>query len=219
VLDGFRRPSPASSASITTAGSSRAIIAIRCWWSCTDGVGSKLKIATYEQISTRSHDLVAMSSTELPLHRRRAAALSRLPGHAQDDPAFDAGLDPRHQRRLHHADCALVGAKPLFSPISTTRAASIWPAFALALSSASTSSTARISNRRCRPRLASSGLHSNGYSLVRKVVFDHAGLLVDQFVPARRTVGEALLEPTRLYVRPVKRILSTTPVKKRVVRG
>src|SRR5205807_8126530 len=66
----------------------------------------------------------------------------------------------------------------------------------------------------------SSGLHSNGYSLVRKVVFDHAGLSVDQFVPAlSHTVGEALLEPTRIYVRPIKRILQHYPVKKRVVRG
>ena len=68
--------------------------------------------------------------------------------------------------------------------------------------------------------LASSGLHSNGYSLIRKVVFDHAGLTVDQFVPKLgRTVGETLLEPTRLYVRPIKRILQHYPVKKRVVRG
>jgi phosphoribosylformylglycinamidine cyclo-ligase len=68
--------------------------------------------------------------------------------------------------------------------------------------------------------LASTGLHSNGYSLVRKVVFDHAGLKVSDFVPELgRTVGEELLEPTRIYVRPVKNIVHHYPVKKRVVRG
>src|SRR5262249_14226560 len=68
--------------------------------------------------------------------------------------------------------------------------------------------------------LASSGLHSNGYSLVRKVVFDHAGLKIDDFVPELgRTVGEELLEPTRLYVRPIKNLLRHYPVKRRVVRG
>ena len=56
--------------------------------------------------------------------------------------------------------------------------------------------------------LASSGLHSNGYSLVRKVVFDIAGLGVDDHVDELgQTVGEALLEPTRIYVRAVRQVL------------
>jgi phosphoribosylformylglycinamidine cyclo-ligase len=55
---------------------------------------------------------------------------------------------------------------------------------------------------------------------VRKVVFEHAGLKVGDLVPElRRTVGEELLEPTRIYVRAVKTILEHYPVKKRVVRG
>jgi len=68
--------------------------------------------------------------------------------------------------------------------------------------------------------LASSGLHSNGYSLVRKIVFERAGLKVGDFVPELgRTVGEELLEPTRIYVRAIKSILHHYPVKRRVVRG
>jgi phosphoribosylformylglycinamidine cyclo-ligase len=55
---------------------------------------------------------------------------------------------------------------------------------------------------------------------VRKAVFEHAGLTVKDFVPELgRTVGEELLEPTRIYVRPIKNLLSHYPVKKRVVRG
>jgi phosphoribosylformylglycinamidine cyclo-ligase len=67
--------------------------------------------------------------------------------------------------------------------------------------------------------IASSGLHSNGYSLVRKIVFEIAGLKVGDFVePLGRTVGEALLEPTRVYVRAIRRVLKHYPVKS-VVHG
>ncbi|MFI5113462.1 MAG: phosphoribosylformylglycinamidine cyclo-ligase, partial [Terriglobales bacterium] len=68
--------------------------------------------------------------------------------------------------------------------------------------------------------LASTGLHSNGYSLARKIVFEHAGLKVTDHVPELgRTVGEELLEPTRIYVKAVQRVLEHYPIKKHVVRG
>jgi phosphoribosylformylglycinamidine cyclo-ligase len=48
--------------------------------------------------------------------------------------------------------------------------------------------------------MAASGLHSNGYSLVRHVFFDRAGWALDRDVPEfGRTLGEELLEPTRIY--------------------
>ncbi|UYM03532.1 phosphoribosylformylglycinamidine cyclo-ligase [Solicola gregarius] len=51
--------------------------------------------------------------------------------------------------------------------------------------------------------MASSGLHSNGYSLARHVFFDQAGWELDRHVDELgRTLGEELLEPTRLYARP-----------------
>jgi len=51
--------------------------------------------------------------------------------------------------------------------------------------------------------MASSGLHSNGYSLVRHVFFDIAGWQLDREVPEfGRTLGEELLTPTRLYTKP-----------------
>jgi phosphoribosylformylglycinamidine cyclo-ligase len=60
--------------------------------------------------------------------------------------------------------------------------------------------------------LASSGIHSNGYSLVRKVVFEAASLNVTDPIPELgKTVGEELLTPTRLYVKPIRRLLESHP--------
>ena len=53
--------------------------------------------------------------------------------------------------------------------------------------------------------LASSGVHSNGLTLARKVFFEQAGWAPDRFVPELgRSIGEELLEPTRIYVREVR---------------
>ena len=58
--------------------------------------------------------------------------------------------------------------------------------------------------------LRSSGLHSNGYSLARKIIFEEAGLGLDDPLPGSgRTVADELLEPTRIYVKPVLELLRT----------
>jgi phosphoribosylformylglycinamidine cyclo-ligase len=68
--------------------------------------------------------------------------------------------------------------------------------------------------------LASNGLHSNGYTLVRNICFKKAGLkmtdTVDELDGA--VLGDVLLEPTRIYVRPIVKLLSQYKVKK-VVHG
>jgi phosphoribosylformylglycinamidine cyclo-ligase len=61
--------------------------------------------------------------------------------------------------------------------------------------------------------LASSGLHSNGYSLARKVIFERLGLKAADRLPAGdRSVGDELLAPTRIYVKPVLGVLGELPV-------
>jgi phosphoribosylformylglycinamidine cyclo-ligase len=62
--------------------------------------------------------------------------------------------------------------------------------------------------------VASSGLHSNGYSLVRKICFDRLKLTVDSHVPELgETLGEALLRPTRIYSEAVQSLLRGLPIQ------
>jgi phosphoribosylformylglycinamidine cyclo-ligase len=61
--------------------------------------------------------------------------------------------------------------------------------------------------------MASSGLHSNGYSLVRHVLLDGAGWTLDRHVDELgRTLGEELLEPTRVYARDCLELIASTEV-------
>src|SRR6267142_2158670 len=61
--------------------------------------------------------------------------------------------------------------------------------------------------------LASSGLHSNGFTLVRKAVFESMGLRSGDMMPGLgRSVADELLEPTRIYVKPVLGLLKSVPV-------
>ncbi|MDO8586809.1 MAG: phosphoribosylformylglycinamidine cyclo-ligase [Armatimonadota bacterium] len=61
--------------------------------------------------------------------------------------------------------------------------------------------------------VASSGLHTNGYSLVRKLLLEECGMRIDQYVPElAKTLGDELLEPHRCYYKPVRTILANHDV-------
>ena len=62
--------------------------------------------------------------------------------------------------------------------------------------------------------IASSGVHSNGFSLVRKIFFEQMGLAADSFVPELNIpIGEALLVPTRIYAKACRTVLPRVRVK------
>jgi phosphoribosylformylglycinamidine cyclo-ligase len=188
----------------------------------SDGVGSKLKIAgLVNKHDTVGIDLVAMSVNDClctggePLFFLDYLAMPR------DDPPLVHALVKGVSDGCLEAECALVGGETAILPDFYQPGDYDMAGFCVGV----VERDRVVTGRAVQPGdvvlgLASSGLHSNGYSLVRKVVFEHAGLGVDDFVAELgRTVGEELLEPTRIYVRPVHDILRHYPIKKRVVRG
>ncbi|MCS6977846.1 MAG: phosphoribosylformylglycinamidine cyclo-ligase [Gemmatales bacterium] len=188
---------------------------------CTDGVGSKLKVAMLmNKHDTVGIDLVAMSVNDClcsggePLFFLDYLAMSR------DDPELTRQIVRGISDGCLEAECALVGGETAILPDFYQPGEYDLAGFCVGVVERSRI----VDGRSIVPGdvilgLESSGLHSNGYSLVRKVVFDHARLKVSDYVPELgRTVGEELLEPTRIYARAVKEVLRHYPVK-RVVRG
>src|SRR5437588_7985882 len=189
---------------------------------CTDGVGSKLKIASLmNKFDTVGIDLVAMSVNDCLCTGGEPLIFLDYLAMPKDDPALTRDLVKGISDGCMEADCALVGGETAILPDFYAAGDYDMAGFCVGV----VERDHIINGRWIEPGdvvlgLASSGLHSNGYSLVRKVVFEHAGLKATDFVPElKRTVGEELLEPTRIYVRAVKNILQHYPIKKRVVRG
>jgi phosphoribosylformylglycinamidine cyclo-ligase len=139
----------------------------------------------------------------------------------RDDPALTRSLVKGVSDGCVEAECALVGGETAILPDFYQPGDFDMAGFCVGV----VERDRIVTGKAIRPGdvvlgLASSGLHSNGYSLVRKIVFERGGLSVGDFVPELgRTVAEELLEPTRIYVRPVKDVLEHYPVKRRVVRG
>ena len=177
---------------------------------CTDGVGSKLKVAcAVGKFDTVGIDLVAMSVNDLICTGGEPLAFLDYLAMPKDDPALTALLVKGIADGCLESGCALVGGETAILPDFYQPGD-----FDLAGFAAGVVERDKIVDGRAIQAgdavigLASSGIHSNGYSLVRKVVFDAAGLKVTDRVPELgKTVGEELLTPTRLYVKPVRRVL------------
>jgi phosphoribosylformylglycinamidine cyclo-ligase len=183
--------------------------------SSTDGVGTKLKVAfATDRHGTVGIDLVAMGVNDLLVHGAEPLYfLDYLAVHSVD-PARIETIVSGIAEGCRMAGCALVGGETaemgdLYAPGE----------YDLAGFAVGVAERARIvTGAEVRPGdrvlgLASSGLHSNGYTLARKVVFERLGLKPGDAVPGLgRSAADELLEPTRIYVKPVLALLKSVSV-------
>jgi phosphoribosylformylglycinamidine cyclo-ligase len=178
---------------------------------CTDGVGSKLKVAQLMgRFDTVGIDLVAMSVNDLICTGGEPLCFLDYLAMPRDDPALTAQLVKGIADGCLEAGCALVGGETAILPDFYRPGDFDLAGFATGVVERDRVIDGRaIESGDAVIGLASSGVHSNGYSLVRKVVFEAAGLTVTDRVPdLGTTAGEALLAPTRLYVKPIRRLLA-----------
>jgi phosphoribosylformylglycinamidine cyclo-ligase len=178
--------------------------------SASDGVGTKLKVARLaDRHDTIGIDLVAMCVNDALCCGAEPLFFNDYVAMSQDDPPLLERLVRGVSNGCIEADCALVGGETAIMPDLYAPGDYDLAGFCVGVveqrqlidGSAITPGDVVIG-------IASTGLHSNGFSLVRKIVFQMQGLEVSDDVAALgQTVGDALLTPTRIYVRPVRRIL------------
>ncbi|MCA6096420.1 phosphoribosylformylglycinamidine cyclo-ligase [Streptomyces sp. SCA3-4] len=170
--------------------------------SATDGVGTKVDIARRMGVyDTIGHDLVGMVVDDLVVCGAEPLFMTDYICVGKVYPERVAAIVKGIAEGCVLAGCALVGGETAEHP------GLLGPdEFDVAGAGTGVVEADRLLGAdRIRPgdaviAMASSGLHSNGYSLVRHVLFDRAGWELDREVPEfGRTLGEELLEPTKIY--------------------
>ncbi|MCI7477976.1 MAG: phosphoribosylformylglycinamidine cyclo-ligase [Selenomonadales bacterium] len=168
----------------------------------TDGVGTKLKLAfLLDKHDTIGQDAVAMCVNDIlvqgaePLFFLDYLAVGKL------DPEQVAAVVKGVADACKESGCALIGGETAemngFYPVGEYDIAG----FAVgAVEKSKIITSERVKAGDVLLGLPSSGVHSNGYSLVRKIVFEKKGFKGDEVIPELgKSIGEELLTPTRLY--------------------
>jgi len=173
--------------------------------SATDGVGTKLRIAIESgKLDTVGIDLVAMCVNDLicnngtPMFFLDYYATGKLlPKNAKD---VVAGIAEGCRR----SECALVGGETAEMPGMYSEDDFDLAGFAVGIAERSEMDmVANVKDGQVLIAIPSSGVHSNGFSLVRKLLFDKLGMNLNTEFDGKPLV-DTLLEPTRIYVKEYK---------------
>lgn len=182
----------------------------------TDGVGTKLKLAfLLDRHDTVGIDCVAMCVNDIICCGARPLFFLDYIACGKNVPERIAEIVKGVAEGCVQAGAALIGGEtaemPGFYPVDE---------YDLAGYSTGVVDKAKIiDNSKMQPGdvvigLASSGVHSNGFSLVRKVFdVEHADLKAPVEALGGRSLGETLLAPTKIYVKPVLKLLETVDVR------
>jgi phosphoribosylformylglycinamidine cyclo-ligase len=184
--------------------------------SSTDGVGTKLRVAFLTgKHDTVGIDLVAMSVNDIVVQGAEPLFFLDYFGMGKLSLQVSTQVIKGIAAGCREAGCALIGGETAEMPSFYQKGEYDLAGFAVGV----VEKKKIIGGADVRPGdqligLASSGLHSNGYSLARKILFEHLGLTVKSRVKGlTRPLGEVLLTPTRIYVKTVLALIPDFPVR------
>jgi phosphoribosylformylglycinamidine cyclo-ligase len=176
----------------------------------TDGVGTKLRVAFQaDRHDTIGIDLVAMCVNDIVVQGAEPLFFLDYFATAKLDPEKGAQVVKGIADGCSMAGCALIGGETAEMPGFYSPGEYDLAGFAVGVVDRDNiidGSTITVGNKLVG--IASSGLHSNGYSLARKVLFEMMGLGVNEELPGLgKTVADELLTPTRIYAKTILNLL------------
>ena len=183
--------------------------------SATDGVGTKLKIAFLTGIhDTVGIDLVAMNVNDLLVTGAEPLFFLDYFATGAIEPETVTAVISGIANGCEQAGCSLIGGETAEMPDFYAPGEYDLAGFSVGI----LDRPAAVDGSKMKPGdavigIASSGLHSNGFSLVRKVLLERKGYSLDaRFPELGKTLGEELLTPTAIYVKPVLDLCRTVSI-------
>ena len=183
--------------------------------SSTDGVGTKLKVAHLTGVhDTVGVDLVGMCVNDVVVQGAEPWFFLDYFATGKLEPAVTVDVVAGIAEGCRQAGCALVGGETAEMPSMYADGEYDLAGFTVgAVERDRIIDGAAVSHGMALLGMASSGLHSNGFSLVRHLLLDGASMSLDAVVaPLQRPLGEELLEPTRIYVKPLLALIEACDV-------
>lgn len=179
----------------------------------TDGVGTKLMLAfQMDKHDTIGIDLVAMCVNDIVAQGAQPLFFLDYIGCGKNDPAVIEQIVAGVSEGCVQSGAALVGGETAEMPGMYDEEEYDLAGFTVGIAEKSKLITGdRIAEGNVIIGLASSGVHSNGYSLVRHVIKDLD--LAEKYEGLSKPLGELLLEPTKIYAKSVAPVLERKEVK------
>ena len=182
----------------------------------TDGVGTKLKIAFMSDKHDRiGIDLVAMCVNDILAQGAKPLFFLDYLASGKLNPEQMSDVVTGIAAGCKKAGCALIGGETAEMPDFYNRGEYDMAGFSVGIADKNEIITGKnINSGDMIIGLASNGIHSNGFSLVRKILFDHCNYKLD-YIPKNwnHNLKTELLKPTQIYVKSVLKLISEFKIK------